>query len=591
MLVELRRFAFSCRWPFENQETVSKILTRRYSCFPAAIARTMEKAMKKIDQILLVGSQRFSPAETRVKVTPPSKKLHFYLHLSAGCNLLPELARKVADGEIAAFDADQLLAVCGEVSQQILDEVSDTLRNAGFTVGKWNPYSRLLAVEGTARQIRRSFGATLNEYEGPDGLVFTGRNGQLSIPKDWSIASYVQSVHGIDQRPKAKPRHVRFLGPIVLDKKAEKNRDTDDNGRQKPREKLARSWNARAVAEHYGVPLTNQGAGYTVGFVSLGGGLDPRVVARANARLGLPAPKITIITVDGARNKPSGDLEGADGENYLDSQVQAAVAPLAEQIMSIGPNSVTGFANALLALARHDKKPSKISISWGAREDGEWTDNDRVLFDQALQTCMAMGITVFCAAGDDGSSDGASDGKSHCDYPGSSPWNSSCSGVFDNGFTVRAWNSTFGGATGGGVSGKYLNYTSDQLVLQASGVKLPVHADTGSQGRVVGDVAGIADPATGIEVLGPQGSVSVIGGTSAVSPFHAAACVALESDLGRKIGNLNALVYKFAASGKHVCVAVTKGNNGAYSCRDGDIFNAVCGLGTIDYKKFFQALQ
>lgn len=531
--------------------------------------------MKMTNQIVLPGSDRFAPSELRIKVTPQKKTLRFYLHLSDGTNKLAELALAVKNGSHAPYSADELSAACGTICQSVIDDVTKAVSAAGFTVGSFDSFSRLLEVEGTAKQVRKHFGATLNEYEDASGFVFTGRRGKLGLPRQWrSVSKYISSIHGIDQRPKASPRSIRFGA----------------NDRE-PKEQLSRSWNARAAAEHYGVPLNKQGAGFAVGFVSLGGGLDPTVVAKANARLKLPAPKITIITVDGATNSPSGSLDGADGENYLDAQCQAAVAPLADQIMSIGPNSITGFANALLALAKHPLKPKKISISWGAREDGDWTDADRVLFDQALQTCTAMGITVFCAAGDDGSSDGASDGKAHCDYPASSPWNTACSGVYDNGATVRAWKSTFGGATGGGVSSKYTQYTPEQLLLQKAGVTLPVHADTGKAGRVVGDIAGIADPSTGIEVYGPNGGVSVIGGTSAVSPFHAGAFTSLDSELGKPVGDVNTLVYKLAADGKNVCMPVTKGNNGAYSCKDGDIFNAVCGLGPINYAKLHAALK
>lgn len=528
----------------------------------------------KIDSIPLEGSLRFAPRQERVKPTPPNKTLRFYVHLTDNRDNLSKLALAVKNGEVAPFEADQIVATIGQLPAENIRKVKAAFTNVGFTVGEMDPLSHLLQVEGSAQLVRKYLGAKLNEFKSEDGFVFTARRGGLHIPKQWGIANYVKAIHGIDQRVKLSPRSVHFT-----------KRDREQ------KEALARSWNAKAAAERYGVPQAKLGAGTAVGFVSLGGGLDPAVVARANARLGLPAPKIEIITVDGAKNKPNGTLNGADGENYLDSQCQAAVAPLALQIMAIGPNTVTGFANALLALARHPSKPKKISISWGAREDGEWSDADRQLFDQALQICMAMGIVVFTAAGDDGSSDGASDGKSHCDYPASSPWNTACSGVWDNGTVVKAWKSSFGGATGGGVSLRYPKYTDDQLVLQKAGIKLPVHADTGAEGRVVGDVAGIADPATGIEVFAPDGSISVIGGTSAVSPFHAAAGACLDSELGKPTPNFNAVLYKLAATGKNVCVPVTKGNNGAYSCKDGDVFNAVCGLGTIDYQKFLAALQ
>lgn len=531
--------------------------------------------MSKNKSLRLLGSMRLPPAARRIKVTPQNKRITFCLRLAQGSCNLPQLAEAVKDGKRTPLSLSELENRPGKPSAAVLARVKKALDDAGFSVLEYDPLSRTLKIEGSARLIRKHFGAVLNEYENAEGLQFTARRGELAVADALGISAYVQGVHGIDGRPKAQPRSIR--------------KDVTAKGRTSE-PNVARSWNARSVAERYGVPLNKLGAGFAVGFVSLGGGLDPRVVARANARLGLPAPRITIITVDGASNSPSGGMDGADGENYLDSQIQAAVAPAAEQIMSIGPNSITGFANALLALARHSKRPSKISISWGAREDSDWSDDDRALFDQALQICMSMGISVFCAAGDDGSSDGAKDGKSHCDYPGSSPWQVSCSGVYDNGTLVKAWNSFFGGATGGGVSLKYPAYTPEQLLLRQAGVSLPVHADTGAEGRVVGDIAGIADPSTGIEVLGPSGRVHVIGGTSAVSPFHAAAGVCLDSELGRVTPHYNAALYRLTATGRSVCVPVTKGNNGAYSCKEGDVFNAVCGLGTVDYDRFFKAL-
>ncbi|MBX9687962.1 MAG: hypothetical protein K2X27_14750 [Candidatus Obscuribacterales bacterium] len=530
--------------------------------------------MSKNSFIQLGGSKRQAPQNKRIKVTPQTKTMRLHLRINDSNSTLPRLAAAVKNGEMTPLSAEQLSVLLSHACQSAVGKVSKAVSEAGFSVGNFDPHTGLLPVEGSARLVRQHFGATLNEYLDERGNAFTGRKGVLSLPSEWDISDEVAAVHGIDQRPKLQPRYID-AGVIGV----------------QPRQSMARSWNAKAAADHYGVPQNKLGGGWSVGFVSLGGGLDPKVCERANARLGLSAPKITIITVDGASNSPSGSMDGADGENYLDSQVQAAVAPLADQIMAIGPNTVTGFANALLALAKHERKPRKISISWGAREDGEWTDSDRDLFDRALQVCMAMGINVFCAAGDDGSSDGAKDGKAHCDYPASSPWNCACSGVYDNGSVVKAWNATFGGATGGGVSLKYPQYTAEQLLLQKAGVKLPVHADTGKPGRVVGDIAGIADPATGIEVMAPNGSIHVIGGTSAVSPFHAAAGVCLDSELGKATPDFNATLYKLAADGKNVCMPVTKGSNGAYNCNDGDVFNAVCGLGPIDYKKFFAALK
>ena len=50
-------------------------------------------------------------------------------------------------------------------------------------------------------------------------------------------------------------------------------------------------------------------------------------------------------------------------------------------------------------------------------------------FDQAFQAAAAMGITVCVASGDNGSSDGVSDGADHVDFPASSPYALACGGT------------------------------------------------------------------------------------------------------------------------------------------------------------------
>ena len=42
-------------------------------------------------------------------------------------------------------------------------------------------------------------------------------------------------------------------------------------------------------------------------------------------------------------------------------------------------------------------------------------------YDQAFQAAATLGITVCCAAGDNGSADAETDGLAHVDFPASSP--------------------------------------------------------------------------------------------------------------------------------------------------------------------------
>src|SRR5262245_64827946 len=129
----------------------------------------------------------------------------------------------------------------------------------------------------------------------------------------------------------------------------------------------------------------------------------------------------------------------------LDIEVAAAIAPKAVIAVYFAPNTDRGFLDAITT-ALHDSvhKPTVISISWGAPESG-WTAQSMQQFDQAFQTAAALGVTVCCAAGDNGSGDGASDGRAHVDFPASSPFTLACGGtkLMASGTTITSevvWN-------------------------------------------------------------------------------------------------------------------------------------------------------
>ena len=122
--------------------------------------------------------------------------------------------------------------------------------------------------------------------------------------------------------------------------------------------------------------------------------------------------------------------------------------------MYFAPNTDQGFLDAVTT-AIHDttNKPSVISISWGGPESS-WTQQSLTAFDQAFQAAAAMGITVCVAAGDGGSSDGAT--GDNVDLPASDPYVLACGGTSlqasGNSITSETvWNDgAQGGATGGG---------------------------------------------------------------------------------------------------------------------------------------------
>jgi kumamolisin len=195
-------------------------------------------------------------------------------------------------------------------------------------------------------------------------------------------------------------------------------------------------------------------------------------------------------------------------------------------------------------------------------------------FDAAFADAATLGITVCVAAGDNGSSDGVTDGKAHVDFPASSPHVLACGGtsLVLRGASVSSetvWNDgPQAGATGGGVS--------DAFALPAwqRNAGVPPSVNPGAHvGRGVPDVAGDADPQTGYVTL-VDGQRGVIGGTSAVAPLWAGLTARINQASGVALGFFNAQLYAQA----NALSDITVGNNGAYAAGPG--WDACTGLGS-----------
>jgi kumamolisin len=197
--------------------------------------------------------------------------------------------------------------------------------------------------------------------------------------------------------------------------------------------------------------------------------------------------------------------------------------------------------------------------------------------DSAFADAAALGVTVTAAAGDDGSTDRATDGGSHVDFPASSPHVLACGGTRLSADPATGavhsevvWNNGVGrGATGGGVSEAFPQPTWQSAVGAPAG------------GRGVPDVAGDADPQSGYQVL-VDGSATVIGGTSAVAPLWAALACRMAEGTGRPLGLLAPRLYEGATAGASPpgFRDITDGDNGAYSAGPG--WDACTGLGVPD---------
>jgi kumamolisin len=375
-------------------------------------------------------------------------------------------------------------------------------------------------------------------------------------------------VFGLDARPQARTRfrrHVEGIGPKAAG-------DT--------------SYTPKAVASLYNFPTAGSGAGQTVAIIELGGGYKAADLTAYFKKLNIsPAPGVTAVSVDSARNQPVGDPNSADGEVLLDIEVVGAVAPRASIAVYFAPNTDQGFLDAITT-AVHDKtrKPSVVSISWGGAES-TWTAQSLTAYDQAFQDAGLLGVTVCCASGDDGSADNVTDGAAHVDFPASSPNVLACGGtrLESSGGKISkevVWNQGANGASGGGVSDHF------PLPAYQTSAKVPVSVNpTHFKGRGAPDIAGDADPATGYQIH-VDGKDAVFGGTSAVAPLWAALIALLNEQLGKHVGFLNPTLYAKTTSALH---DITSGNNGAYQAGAG--WDACTGWGSPNGQALLTALK
>jgi kumamolisin len=409
---------------------------------------------------------------------------------------------------------------------------------------------RTVLLSGTVAQFNAAFNVQLQQMAHATGN-YRGRTGAIELPVE--LDGIVEAVLGLDSRPQAAP-HFRI--------------------RPGTASAAAVSYTPVQVATAYGFP-SGTGAGQCVGLIELGGGFSPADLTTYFASLGVSSPSVAAVSVDGAENSPTGDANGPDGEVMLDVEVVGAISPQTSIAVYFAPNTDAGFLDAITT-AIHDttNKPSVISISWGGPESS-WTAQAMTAMDEAFQAAATMGVTVCVASGDNGSSDGVTDGSDHVDFPSSSPYALACGGT-----SLRAsggkissevvWNDgAANGASGGGIS-SFFALPSWQAGLKAQNNQ---GQSTALTMRGVPDVAGDADPDTGYQVR-VDGADTVIGGTSAVAPLWAALVARLNQASGKPAGYLNPQLYQNPTALRDI----TSGNNGDFDAATG--WDACTGLGS-----------
>jgi kumamolisin len=505
-------------------------------------------------KVTLGGSERH-PVGTRVGDQPDDEMMEVSV-------ILKPKSRPLAPHQGGQVLSREQFAASHGADGGAIDKVKQFAQENKLKVTEVSVERRTVTLEGTAGNMRRAFEVKFDRYE-HEGQQYRARTGSIQLPAE--LAGSVEAVLGLDDRPQAKP-HFR----------------THEEGAAQISAHQAVSYTAVQVAQLYQFPEGADGTGETVGILELGGGYRPADLKNYFSSLKVKEPTVISVSVDKGANKPT-NPNSADGEVLLDIEVAGAVAPGAKIVVYFAPNTTRGFQDALTT-AIHDNtnKPSVISISWGSAES-TWTAQSMTAFDSAAQDAAALGVTVCAASGDNGSSDGVSDGANHVDFPASCPHVLACGGTSlqsSNGaITSEAvWNDgAQGGAGGGGFSNQF------SLPAWQASAEVQPPADGG---RGVPDVAGNADPETGYKVL-VDGKSMVIGGTSAVAPLWSGLIALLNEKLGKPLGFLQPTLYELPQT-TGAFHDITQGSNGAFSAGPG--WDAATGLGSPSGENLLQAL-
>ncbi len=382
---------------------------------------------------------------------------------------------------------------------------------------------RSVTMSGPIAKLVEVFGATASIYELPDRRRFRHRSQSLHAPSE--IAAMLRGPFGIHQWPRSHAIGAPQEHTLPL--------------------------SASDVAARYEFP-GGDGSGQTVGVIQLRGIFKPDDFGKCMAQQGVTAKVPIVKRIDNAELAHVANTE-KDVESAIDTQIVGALAPGAQIVVYAAPDDERGVLDAVRAAIFDDEnRPTILSISFGFPEH-LWTPVALTVLDELFTAAALLGVSVFCAAGDNGAELDA-EGNAHVLCPASSPFAHAIGGTQllagANGTEV-AWPKTGGGFSESFAPAPWQN--------------------TAGQGRGVPDFAAQVMPGYPIVF---EGTALAAGGTSAAAPMWSALIARINQRLGAPAGFIAPLLY---ASSATLFRDVTSGSNDRYQSAVG--WNPCTGLG------------
>ncbi len=446
------------------------------------------------------------------------------------------------------------------LSSRRLTGLRRSLSAHGLTVTQTYPQRTAMRVSGSAQLLEAAFSTRLEDRIDRRGLRYVAPTSTPRLPP-W-LASDVTAVTGLNTQPLLRPADIPSGGLTGVE--------------------LGQAYDFSSLRSQ-GIDGSEQ----TVAVISFDT-YEPGDLSNFESHFGIGGPSVQQVDVSGGATAGS-----QKAEVDLDLETLRAIAPGAQVLDYDAPQSAsTGdVVNRIVA----DHRANVITTSWGQcqlRLPHSVQEDDQ----SALAAARAAGITIFAASGDNGAYDCQSqsllDQRPSVDWPAAS---ANVVGVGGTRLAVRpdgsylaeyGWEDILQGAgSGGGLS------SSDPLPSWQHGTGVRNSDSNGS--RQVPDVAGPADPASGMVVYA-QGGQHQVGGTSAAAPFWAGVSLLLRQYAQQHgagdLGFLAPLLYQVATNPANSGAfhEPVRGGNRLYSVTPG--WNYVTGLGSPDVAVLAKAL-
>jgi subtilase family serine protease len=440
------------------------------------------------------------------------------------------------------------------------------VESVGLDAGDLREQAAVLPVSGTRSAVEHAFATTFVSYDAA-GRAVAAPAAPFSVPVGLPVEGVAGTVLADAVRPTVA------TSPVALPRAAAPV-DTEECAAHWG-ETLSSQWPASLDLEHrsnslcgYGpqqlrdlheIPDELTGDGATIAVVAAYD--DATVEANTNTYFEAYGEQPFAPGQYTHHSPSSPDVDRCGGpaawteEQHLDVQAAHAVAPDAD-IVYWGADDCTTQSLYLRLLDAVEDRPDVVSLSFGASEEMD-TPDDRILLNRILVDAATHGVSVFASTGNEGDFSMSGD---HAEgpavaSPASSPYITAVGGtsagldadgalVVEAGWEVQLRFSRNGAivppgfayGAGGGESAAYPR-PSWQSHLPGDG------------GRMLPDVASLADPNTGFVTYGPHGgTVGYVthGGTSLATPMVAATVAVAKATSGADVGLAAPYLYVLA---------------------------------------------